>query len=106
MSTTVSNAGFLTALYVPLVPIAGALLLRERSHWSVWPASLGCVAGTHLPRRRQPGRTHGGRLVGDRERAVFLGRPRDAGGARGGAQGTSVTVAMLQFLVVGGSAWR
>ena len=48
MSTTVSNAGFLTALYVPLVPIAGALLLRERSHWSVWPASLGCVAGTYL----------------------------------------------------------
>ena len=48
MSTTVSNAGFLTALYVPLVPIAGALLLRERSHWSVWPASLGCLTGTYL----------------------------------------------------------
>src|SRR5690606_20528354 len=44
MGTTVSNAGFLTALYVPLVPIAGALLMRERSHWSVWPASLGCLA--------------------------------------------------------------
>lgn len=47
-STTVTNAGFLTAIYVPLVPVLGGLLLRQRAHWSVWPAALGCVAGAFL----------------------------------------------------------
>lgn len=47
-STTVTNAGFLTALYVPLVPILMYVVHREAPHWSVWPASLGCVVGTWL----------------------------------------------------------
>ena len=46
--TTVTNAGFLTALYVPLVPIISYLLLRRKAHWSVWPASFCCVAGTYI----------------------------------------------------------
>ena len=44
--TTVSNAGFLTALYVPLVPLLGWLLDRHRPHPSVWPAALGTFIGT------------------------------------------------------------
>ena len=47
-STTVTNAGFLTALYVPLVPLASWLILRERPHWSVWPTSIGCLVGTWM----------------------------------------------------------
>jgi len=47
-STTVTNAGFLTALYVPLVPLLAWLILRHPAHWSVWPTSLGCLAGTWL----------------------------------------------------------
>ena len=100
MSTTVSNAGFLTALYVPLVPIAGALLLRERSHWSVWPASLGCVAGTYL--------LGGGSLaalsVGDLwviASALFWAAHVMLVGRVAARKGASVTVAMLQFLIVG-----
>lgn len=46
--TTVTNAGFLTALYVPLVPIISFGLLRRRVHWSVWPASLCCLVGTWI----------------------------------------------------------
>ncbi len=46
--TTVTNAGFLTALYVPLVPIIAFLLFRRRAHWSVWPASICCVVGTYV----------------------------------------------------------
>lgn len=46
--TTVTNAGFLTALYVPLVPMIAWLVLRERPHWSVWPTSAGCLLGTWL----------------------------------------------------------
>ncbi|MCK6410000.1 DMT family transporter [Thauera sp.] len=100
MSTTVSNAGFLTALYVPLVPIAGALLLRERSHWSVWPTSLGCLAGTYL--------LGGGSLsalsVGDLwviASALFWAAHVMLVGRVAARKGASVTVAMLQFVVVG-----
>lgn len=46
--TTVTNAGFLTALYVPLVPLLAWLILRTRPHWSVWPTSIGCLAGSWL----------------------------------------------------------
>ncbi len=46
--TTVTNAGFLTALYVPLVPIIAFLIFKRRAHWSVWPASICCVIGTYI----------------------------------------------------------
>ena len=46
--TTVTNAGFLTALYVPLVPIISFVILRRNVHWSVWPASLCCLIGTYI----------------------------------------------------------
>lgn len=46
--TTVTNAGFLTALYVPLVPVLSLLVLKRKIHWSAWPASLLCVAGTYI----------------------------------------------------------
>ena len=46
--TTVTNAGFLTALYVPLVPLISYMILRRRVHWSVWPASACCVIGTYV----------------------------------------------------------
>lgn len=47
-STTVTNAGFLTALYVPLVPVLSWLLLRQLPHWSVWPGALACLIGAYL----------------------------------------------------------
>jgi len=46
--TSLANAGFLTALYVPLVPVLALALGLARPHWSVWPAGLGCLAGTYL----------------------------------------------------------
>lgn len=46
--TTVTNAGFLTVLYVILVPLLGLLLLRHVPHWSVWPAGLLCLGGTFI----------------------------------------------------------
>lgn len=46
--TSVTNAGFLTGLYVPLVPLLGLLFYRRRPHWVVWPAALGCLLGTWL----------------------------------------------------------
>ena len=48
VTTSATNGGFLTVLYVPLVPLLAWRLLRQPPHWSVWPASLGCVAGSWL----------------------------------------------------------
>lgn len=48
LTTTATNAGFLTALYVPLVPLLSWLWLKAAPHWSVWAASAGCVFGTYL----------------------------------------------------------
>lgn len=46
--TSVANAGFLTALYVPMVPIFAFLVLKSKIHWSTWPASIGCLVGTYV----------------------------------------------------------
>jgi drug/metabolite transporter (DMT)-like permease len=46
--TSVTNAGFLTAVYVPLVPVLAWLLLGQVAHWSVWPAAAGCLIGAFL----------------------------------------------------------
>lgn len=46
--TTVTNAGFLTALYVPLVPMLAWVVFARSPHWSVWPTSAMCLIGTWL----------------------------------------------------------
>jgi drug/metabolite transporter (DMT)-like permease len=48
VGTTVTNAGFLTALYVPMVPLLSWLLLRQKPHWSAWPSALACLGGAYL----------------------------------------------------------
>jgi drug/metabolite transporter (DMT)-like permease len=48
MTTSVTNAGFLTALYVPLVPLLAWIVQRQLPHWSVWPAAAGCLVGVWL----------------------------------------------------------
>lgn len=48
LTTSVTNASFLTALYVPAVPLLAWALFGHRPHWVAWPAALGCVVGTWL----------------------------------------------------------
>ena len=48
VTTTVTNAGFLTALYIPLVPVLGWIAARHLPHWTTWLAAGGCVAGSWL----------------------------------------------------------
>jgi len=45
--TSVTNAGFLTGLYVPLVPLLMLVFWRQLPHWSIWPAAFGCMVGTY-----------------------------------------------------------
>lgn len=46
--TSVTNAGFLTAIYVVLVPVFMIVLVRKTPHWIVWPAGILSLAGTWL----------------------------------------------------------
>ncbi|WP_274426612.1 DMT family transporter [Chelativorans sp. YIM 93263] len=48
LTTTVSNAGFLTGLYVVMVPFLGVLLFRQWPHRVVWPAAASALAGIWL----------------------------------------------------------
>lgn len=48
LSTTVTSAGFLTGLYVPLTPILALLILKARPHWVVWPGAALAFLGIVL----------------------------------------------------------
>jgi drug/metabolite transporter (DMT)-like permease len=100
VSTTVSNAGFLTALYVPLVPLLGWAVDRRPPAAALWPAAIGCFIGTFL----LGGGTFSGFNNGDlwviastafwAAHVLWVGRVA----AR---KGNPVSVAFLQFVVCG-----
>jgi drug/metabolite transporter (DMT)-like permease len=48
LSTTVTNSGFLTGLYVIFVPILTVVILRRAPHWIVWPGALIALAGIFM----------------------------------------------------------
>lgn len=54
VTTSVTNASFLTALYVPAVPLLAWVIFGRRPHPVAWPAALGCMAGTWLLTGAQP----------------------------------------------------
>ncbi|MGV3550121.1 DMT family transporter [Rhizobium sp.] len=45
LTTTVTNASFLTGLYVIIVPVLSVIFLRRLPHWIVWPAALLALTG-------------------------------------------------------------
>lgn len=48
LTTTVTNASFLTGLYVVFVPVISLLAFRRAPHRVVWPAALMALAGIYL----------------------------------------------------------
>jgi drug/metabolite transporter (DMT)-like permease len=48
MTTSVTNSGFLTALYLIMVPLLGIALFRQMPHFIVWPAALCALFGIFL----------------------------------------------------------
>ncbi|GEO81541.1 DMT family transporter [Pararhodospirillum oryzae] len=46
LGTSVTNSGFLTALYVPLVPLICLAVFRQPVRWMVWPGVVGGLAGS------------------------------------------------------------
>ena len=48
LTTSVTNSGFLTGLYVVFTPIIAVLFLREMPHVIVWPSAMLALAGIFL----------------------------------------------------------
>lgn len=48
ITTSVTNAGFLTGLYVVMVPVLGVIVFRNWPHPIVWPSAVACLAGIFL----------------------------------------------------------
>lgn len=100
VTTTVTNAGFFTALYVPLVPLLGWLLFRHLPHWSVWPANAGCLVGTWMLGGGEISALNSGDfwvLAGTifwAAHVLFVGRVA-------AEKGAPITVAVTQFVVCG-----
>jgi drug/metabolite transporter (DMT)-like permease len=99
-ATTVSNAAFLTGLYVPLVPLLAFAALGLRPHPALWPAGVACLMGTWLL-------SGGGMLApnaGDLwviASSFFWALHVLLVGAVGGRMRDPVLFAALQFLVCG-----
>ncbi|MCV9961274.1 DMT family transporter [Pararhizobium sp. BT-229] len=48
MTTSVTNSGFLTGLYVVFVPLLTIIFLRRKPHWIIWPAAFMATFGIFL----------------------------------------------------------
>lgn len=48
MSTSVTNSGFLTALYVVFVPLLSLIFLKRFPHWVIWPSAVSALFGIFL----------------------------------------------------------
>lgn len=46
--TTVTNAGFLTGLYVIFTPLFLLVFWRKAAHWAIWPSAVGCLVGAYF----------------------------------------------------------
>jgi drug/metabolite transporter (DMT)-like permease len=48
LTTSVTNSGFLTGLYVVFVPVLTVIFLRRKPHWVIWPAAGLALSGIFL----------------------------------------------------------
>jgi drug/metabolite transporter (DMT)-like permease len=100
LTTTVTNAGFLTGLYVVMVPLFAVFLFRAWPHPVVWPAAITALAGIWL----MSGGALGALVTGDwlnvaaaafcALQLIFIGRAA-------APTGRPVTLAVSQFAVCG-----
>lgn len=100
VDTTASNAGLLTALYVPLVPILAWLLHKHRPHWSLWPAVAGSLYGTYLLSGAELAALNDGDLWVIASTLFWSGHVLYIGRVAA-RKGTPILLALTQFLVCG-----
>jgi drug/metabolite transporter (DMT)-like permease len=103
VTTTASNAGLLTALYVPMVPILAWLLHRHRPHWSLWPAVAGSLYGTFLLSGGELSALNSGDLWVIASTLFWAGHVLYVGRIAA-LKGAPILLALTQFLVCGAFA--
>ncbi|ADW19117.1 protein of unknown function DUF6 transmembrane [Desulfobulbus propionicus DSM 2032] len=98
-STTAGKAGFITGLYVVLVPMLG-LLVRERTHGGTWLGAVAAAIGLYLLSVSEDFRIEAGDLL------VLIGAVFWAGHVLAlsylSPRTVPVRLAMVQFFVCGG----
>jgi len=104
LTTSVSNSGFLTGLYVVFTPLVAVVFFRDWPHWVIWPASLVAMAGIFL----LSGGSFSALVAGDfltilsaffwAVQAVLIGRWV-------GKSGRPILLAAWQFSVLAVCAW-
>lgn len=99
MTATVTNAGFLTALYVVFTPFVAWALLRRRPGSSVWPAIALSFLGTWALGGGGAGKLSGGDLLVGTS-ALFWALHVVAT-SRASALGRPFSFTALQFFIVG-----
>jgi drug/metabolite transporter (DMT)-like permease len=103
LTTTVTNAGFLTGLYVVFVPFVAVMLFRERPHAAIWPGAALAFGGIFL----LSGGELGALTAGDWLNvlcAVFWAFQVFLIGRYAAGTGRPVTLAVTQFAVCFGVA--
>ncbi len=98
LTTSVTNAGFLTGLYVVMVPFFSVLVFRRWPHIAIWPGAALALAGIFL----LSGGAIGALKVGDWLNilcAAFWGFQVLLIGAFASHSGRPVTLAVAQFAV-------
>lgn len=102
--TSVTNAGFLTGLYVVMVPALGLIVFRDKPHPIAWPAAAASLGGIYL--------LGGGSLEGLNWGdgliivcAVFWALHVLFVGRVGMASGRPLTLSFVQFSIVGALAF-
>ncbi|KQV38316.1 MULTISPECIES: DMT family transporter [unclassified Rhizobium] len=98
LTTTVTNSGFLTGLYVVFVPLLTVVFLRRRPHWIIWPAAAMALFGIFL--------LSGGSLAGLNDgdmltilSAVFWAIQMMLVGIFAGSTGRPMMLSLVQFAV-------
>lgn len=97
-TTTVTNSGFLTGLYVVFTPMIGIALFRQWPHRVVWPAALVAVVGIAM----LSGGAVGGWSAGDSwtvASAVAWGFHVALIGRFVGSSGRPLAMSVIQFVV-------
>ncbi|WP_438752747.1 DMT family transporter [Pararhizobium sp. O133] len=98
LTTSVTNSGFLTGLYVVFVPVLTVLFLRKRPHWVIWPGAMMAFLGIFL----LSGGTFAGLSTGDLLTivcAVFWAIQMILVGIFASSTGRPMTLSMVQFAV-------
>lgn len=98
LSTSVTNSGFLTGLYVVFVPVLTVLFLRRKPHWVIWPGALMATFGIFL--------LSGGQLAGLTDGdfltiacAVFWAVQLILVGLAASSTGRPMAISLVQFSV-------